>query len=526
MAVNRTSWRSAPIADRDQEFDADDAIARLIQRSSTPSEFGKAFLYREDGADPANRESYRLPILDVVGNKLALIPHAVYAAAALLSGAHGGLPNVPDKQKDQIRDVISEIYVKLRETFNDPRIRPPWDRGQPPERRSDANMTIDYTFGFSEGDEVMLPFTVNYYNNTTGTTNPTIPTITLSPNFTLVDEDEETGEEEFAVKGGDPDKPYGDVEYADPGYRGKARYPIDTEKHVRAAWSYINQEDNAAEYTPEQLKQVKARIVKAAKELGIEINDSEDEMAKKKTQKDTYAALVAAISSVAPDSSVFEAPTPTGPTPLTVTEDGRVFGHLAQWGSCHTGIGNSCVSPPKSITGYKYFHTGEVVCSDGKHLPVGKITLGVGHANAQLGFIPAIEHYDSSATCAAIVQAREDKHGIFVSGVTVPGLSDEKVAELRRSPLSGDWRRIGGNLELVAALAVNTPGFPIVRETDGKQMSLVAAGIVQVETQVTDDTETGERLDVTSRVKALQEYLEGLATEARIRRFKKLSEKV
>jgi ATP-dependent protease ClpP protease subunit len=72
---------------------------------------------------------------------------------------------------------------------------------------------------------------------------------------------------------GDPDEPYGDVEYADPGYQedGKKRYPIDTEEHVRAAWSYINQEDNAAKYTPEQLSKIKSRIKRAAKKFGIEI---------------------------------------------------------------------------------------------------------------------------------------------------------------------------------------------------------------------------------------------------------------
>ena len=40
-----------------------------------------------------------------------------------------------------------------------------------------------------------------------------------------------------------------------------------------------------------------------------------------------------------------------------------------------------------------------------------------------------------------------------------PGLSDEQVRTLRASPLSGDWRYIDGQLELVGALAVNLPGF-------------------------------------------------------------------
>lgn len=69
-------------------------------------------------------------------------------------------------------------------------------------------------------------------------------------------------------------EPYGDVTYADPGYQkdGQKRYPIDTEAHARAAWSYINQADNAAEYTSEQLARIKAKIVAALKKYGVEVN--------------------------------------------------------------------------------------------------------------------------------------------------------------------------------------------------------------------------------------------------------------
>ena len=68
-------------------------------------------------------------------------------------------------------------------------------------------------------------------------------------------------------------KPYGDVSYADPGYQKdkKKRYPIDTEKHVRAAWSYVNQGDNSKLYSSAQLARVKSRIKSAAKKFSIEI---------------------------------------------------------------------------------------------------------------------------------------------------------------------------------------------------------------------------------------------------------------
>lgn len=192
---------------------------------------------------------------------------------------------------------------------------------------------------------------------------------------------------------------------------------------------------------------------------------------------------IQAAGVVAPPREWFEYPGFTRATPLTVTDEGRVFGHLASWNSCHTGIGSKCVVAPRSVTAYSYYKVGEVVCSDGSRLAVGKITLGTGHADAQLGYIPAADHYDNTGACVAVVNVGEDRHGVWVAGSLVSGVSDEQVATLRRSPLSGDWRRIGGNLELVAALCVNSPGFPIIRASGANEDeleldALLAAGIV------------------------------------------------
>lgn len=74
---------------------------------------------------------------------------------------------------------------------------------------------------------------------------------------------------EFADKKA-KNKPYGDVKYADP---KNGKYPIDTEKHVRAAWAYINVPENAAKYPLNgvTVSQVKARIRAAMKKLGISV---------------------------------------------------------------------------------------------------------------------------------------------------------------------------------------------------------------------------------------------------------------
>lgn len=63
-------------------------------------------------------------------------------------------------------------------------------------------------------------------------------------------------------------KPYGDVEYADPGHQadGKHRYPVDTEEHIRSAWSYINKPGNASKYSAEQLSSVRGKIESAWKD--------------------------------------------------------------------------------------------------------------------------------------------------------------------------------------------------------------------------------------------------------------------
>jgi hypothetical protein len=81
---------------------------------------------------------------------------------------------------------------------------------------------------------------------------------------------------------GDGKKPYGDVAYADPGYQEdkKKRYPIDTEAHARAAWSYINKAGNASAYSSENLAKVKARIRAACKKFGIEISDEDSSESK------------------------------------------------------------------------------------------------------------------------------------------------------------------------------------------------------------------------------------------------------
>ncbi|MHA4774754.1 hypothetical protein L1085_009650 [Streptomyces sp. MSC1_001] len=163
-----------------------------------------------------------------------------------------------------------------------------------------------------------------------------------------------------------------------------------------------------------------------------------------------------------PPADWFQRPDVDQLTPLVVTDTGRVFGHIAGWDTCHVGL-PGCVTPPSSPTGYTYFHVAEQRTSDGATLPVGTLVAGPRHADAQLAFRAAQEHYDDPSAAVARVVAGEDEHGIWVAGWLLPGASTEALEVFRSSPVSGDWRRVGGSLELIGVCSVNTPGFPVPR---------------------------------------------------------------
>jgi hypothetical protein len=178
-------------------------------------------------------------------------------------------------------------------------------------------------------------------------------------------------------------------------------------------------------------------------------------------------ALAASAAPSAPPRSWFETQEPPGKMPLTITPEGRVFGHLAPWDGCHMGFAeSSCVTPPRSRSGYGYFHVGEVTTDDGETVTVGKLMLaskGGKHAHIGLSKNEAAQHYDDTSMVAAYLRAVDGRHGIWVAGALNPRLTANQLRDLRALAPSGDWRPVNGTLELICALAVPVPGYPIPR---------------------------------------------------------------
>ena len=168
-----------------------------------------------------------------------------------------------------------------------------------------------------------------------------------------------------------------------------------------------------------------------------------------------------------PPKSWFDLPEADTATPLTFTKTGQVYGHIALWGSCHTGFLNGavseCVQPPPSRNDYDSFHLGVIETQEGDDVRVGKVTYNTNHAPLSATASAAASHYDHTGSVGAFVRARNGSIGIWVSGSVRSDLSDEGFRDLRANPPSGDWRKLNGALELVAALAVPVPGFPIKR---------------------------------------------------------------
>jgi len=154
--VNGDSWKHWPVAPRDYRYDADDAVKRIAYWAGIGSEnpsldrYASAFLWRNGNqtGDSLAQDSFRLPLCDIINNEPHLIYHAAYAAAALLSGAHGGLPNIPQEDKQAMVPVINEIYASLAQTFQDANLTSPFQ--QSIRQGQQASINTDEDCGCSE----------------------------------------------------------------------------------------------------------------------------------------------------------------------------------------------------------------------------------------------------------------------------------------------------------------------------------------------------------------------------------------
>jgi len=384
------------------------------------------------GGDPDSKSTYKVPVLTPSG---AVSRAGVHAAAAALAGARGGV-NAPAKQKAKAKSRLRGLYSQLKE--------------DPP-------------------DSLKAAGPVNTHDAPGWLTHPR-DTQRLHTYWTR-------GEGALKIRWGQP----GDFDRC----RSQLRKYIANPQYLDGTCANLHYV--ALGFWPGGETGYRNR--RGNKGLPGAIDTPEFHIV---AEAFAACAMIAAVDEL-PPIEWFQDPGFDGPQALTVTSDGRVMGHLATWDTCHVGFGEkNCVTAPKSAHDYAYFRTGEVVTSGGA-VSVGNITMSTGHATADLGPAETVRHYDDTGTVIADVAAGEDDYGIWVAGQVRPGASKEQLHGLRAGALSGDWRRIGGNLELVGALVVNVPGFPIPRPQLAASaadetviLALTAAAIVTLDPNAVD----------------------------------------
>jgi hypothetical protein len=109
------------------------------------------------------------------------------------------------------------------------------------------------------------------------------------------------------------------VKYADPGYQAdkKQRYDISSKQKAKTAWGYINQADNAREYTSAQLKRIKQRIIKALKSFGVTVAAQEGWLIEPASQ--VTEALAECWGMDSADAGNLYVSLTNGPTTVTVS---------------------------------------------------------------------------------------------------------------------------------------------------------------------------------------------------------------
>ncbi len=119
------SYQDLSLAEEDRQWDSTAAVNRLREYAGGPdkedidwSVYRQGFLYY-DPEDEENFGAYKLPIGDVIDDDLKAVPRGIFAAAAALQGARGGV-DIPDEEIETAKNHLSKYYEKMDRT-------PPWE---------------------------------------------------------------------------------------------------------------------------------------------------------------------------------------------------------------------------------------------------------------------------------------------------------------------------------------------------------------------------------------------------------------
>jgi len=117
--VNSRESLPKTFADKNRMWEASAAEKRVREwaNAEIPNDkYKKAFLWWDGEGDKFS--DYKLQICDILDRELKVVPRAVFAVRAVLSGARGGV-DIPEEDKTKIKKVVNLLYreMELDEPF-------------------------------------------------------------------------------------------------------------------------------------------------------------------------------------------------------------------------------------------------------------------------------------------------------------------------------------------------------------------------------------------------------------------------
>ncbi len=119
-----------PLAPLDRPWDkakAEKRVRKLTGADDEPNAKYRRAWFWFDSEEPEEFGSYKLLFADVIDGELKAIPRAIFAVAAVLMGARGGV-DIPAADKEGVKRRVERYYAKMRKEFDDDDIIPPWKR--------------------------------------------------------------------------------------------------------------------------------------------------------------------------------------------------------------------------------------------------------------------------------------------------------------------------------------------------------------------------------------------------------------
>lgn len=107
-----TPFKNLPLADRDRPWDSSKAIASiraLTDSTEAPSANYKDAFFWYDRANKDDFGAYKLPFADVISGKLTAVPRGIFAGAAAMQGARGGV-DIPDNDRAGVERHMNRYY--------------------------------------------------------------------------------------------------------------------------------------------------------------------------------------------------------------------------------------------------------------------------------------------------------------------------------------------------------------------------------------------------------------------------------